>query len=318
MGVKTYQYAIERPGIQVVAAVDKSTYLIGQDIGLLSDRPEAGVVIKYSLEDALADVDADIAVLTTVSDMERITPQIEEIVKLGLPVVTTCEELSYPWDEASELADRIDAVAIEHGVAVLGTGINPGFLMDALPGFLSGVCKSVNTIQVKRFQDAKFRRIPFQKKIGAGLTLEEFEAKKADGTLRHVGLTESMQFVASQLGWKLSKTEDIIEPVIAAERIQTDDLVIDQGMAAGVRQTGNGYVNGEVKIKLIFQAAVGEPASFDEVKIDGEPNIYSKIEGGVNGDIATCSIVLNALPSVIKAEPGLRTMSDIPMISRWE
>ena len=158
----------------------------------------------------------------------------------------------------------------------------------------------------------------FQKKIGAGLTLDEFAARKADGSLRHVGLTESIQFVARQLGWKLSGTEDIIEPVIVQEQITTNDMTIEPGMAAGVRQTGNGYVNDEIKIKLIFQAAVGEPSSYDEVQIGGEPDIWSRIEGGVNGDIATCSIVLNALPSILKAPAGLRTMSDIPMISRWE
>ena len=147
--------------------------------------------------------------------------------------------------------------------------------------------------------------------------IEEFERKRADGSLRHVGLTESMQFIAAQLGWILDHTEDIIEPVVADSDVSTEGVDIKKGMAAGVRQTGNGYINGRKKIELIFRAAVGEPESYDEIRIDGTPNITSKIAGGVNGDVATCAITLNALRSVINAQPGLHTMATVPMVSYY-
>ena len=315
LGKKMYQYALERSSIKVVGAVDVNPSIVGQDLGLFCDRPKASIPISGSLEEVLAQTGADLVVLTTVSDMARIAPQIEGIVKHGLAVVTTCEELSYPYHTAPALAEQMDRIAKEHGVAVLGTGINPGFLMDALPAFISGICQKVDKIEVNRFQDAQYRRIPFQQKIGAGMDLDAYEKKKQSGTLRHVGLTESLHFVAGQLGWKLDHTEDVLSPVIAKEKIETKDLTILPGQASGVNQIGNGYMNGEVKVKLTFQAAVGEPESYDEVIITGEPNIRSRIPGGVNGDIGTCAITLNAIHSVLKANPGLRTMSDVPMVS---
>jgi 4-hydroxy-tetrahydrodipicolinate reductase len=221
----------------------------------------------------------------------------------------------YPWDNSKEWSETIDRAAKDKKVAVLGTGVNPGFLMDALPSMLTGVCNQVERVEVRRYQNAQFRRIPFQKKIGAGLSLEEFEKRKNEGSLRHVGLTESMYFLASQLGWTLDKTEDKIEPVIADRMIQTEAMTLISGQAAGVRQIGKGWVDGVEKIKLTFQASVGEPDSYDEIEIFGTPHIRSRIMGGVHGDIATCSIILNACRSILKATPGLRTMADIPMIT---
>jgi 4-hydroxy-tetrahydrodipicolinate reductase len=315
LGIKTYRYASGRSDLHIVAAVDKAPSLVGQDLGILAGGEPAGIHVTDDLPGAVIAARPDIAVLTTVSDMERIVSQVEEIVALGIPVVSTCEELSYPWNESPELAERIDTAARKTGVAVLGTGVNPGFLMDSLPSFLTAVSDSVDKVEVNRFQDAQFRRIPFQKKIGAGLDMAEFEAKKRDGSLRHVGLTESLRFIANQLGWKLDRTEDIISPVIATEKIETKDISILQGQAAGVRQVGRGIKGGEEKIRLVFQAAVGEPESYDEIRITGVPEIHSKIIGGVNGDVATCAITLNAIRSVLKAEPGLRTMADVPMVS---
>jgi len=244
--------------------------------------------------------------------MEKITPQIEEIVRNGLPIVSTCEELSYPWETSFAMATQIDKTAKNTNVAVLGTGVNPGFLMDALPCFLTAVCQRVERVSVSRIQNAAFRRIPFQKKIGAGLDIEQFESLKATGSLRHVGLTESVQLIADSMGWELSKTEDIITPVIAEKEIRTDAMVVPAGFAAGVNQVGRGWVDGDEKITLHFKAAVGEPESYDKVEIQGEPDITSTISGGVNGDVATCAITINALNQILMVPPGLRTMAEMP------
>ena len=315
LGIKVAQFIGERKGLITVAAVDKNPELLGKDLGLHCGRATSGVKIYGSLEEVVKTAKPDVAVLTTVSDMERITPQVEEILGFGIPIVSTCEELSHPWDCAPTLSKRIDEAAKANGVAVVATGVNPGFLMDALPTFLTAVCQDVEFIQVNRYQDAQYRRIPFQKKIGAGLSLEAFEVKKQTGTLRHVGLTESMQLIANRMRWSLDKTEDILTPVIAEEETSTSAMIIQKGDARGVRQVGNAYSNGELKIKLVFQAAVGEAASYDEVIIKGKPDITSRIQGGVNGDIATCAITLNAIPQVIRTTAGLKTMADIPLVS---
>ncbi|MBK7871238.1 MAG: dihydrodipicolinate reductase [Saprospiraceae bacterium] len=315
LGIKIANFIKERRGLTTVAAVDKNPDLAGKDLGIICGGEASGILIQSELNQAVAKEKPDIAVLTTVSDMQRITPQIEEIVALGIPIVSTCEELCYPWDAAPSLAKRIDEAAKQNKVAVVGTGVNPGFLMDALPTFLTAVCQDVTSVQVNRYQDAQFRRLPFQQKIGAGLTPTEFEQKKQDGSLRHVGLTESMQFIAHRMGWKLTKTEDIIEPILAEADLQTKDLSIQKGQARGVRQVGNGYVGEDIKVHLVFQATVGEPQSYDEIIIRGNPDIISRIPGGVNGDVATCAIVLNAIPQVLRAQSGLQTMADIPLVS---
>jgi 4-hydroxy-tetrahydrodipicolinate reductase len=311
LGIKIAKMIAERKNVKTVAAVDINPSLNGKDLGELCGETANGVLISNNLKQAVADAQPDVAVLTTVSDVVRITPQLEAILSLGIPVVSTCEELSHPWNESPELSREIDDAAKANQVAVVATGVNPGFMMDALPTFLTSVCQDVQKIKVKRFQDAQFRRIPFQKKIGAGLTLTEFETKKQNGTLRHVGLTESMQMIAQRMGWRLDKTEDIIEPVVAKTEVETSAMTIPKGNAMGVRQVGRAYVNGEVLIELIFQAAVGETESFEEVQIEGKPNIKSRIDGGVNGDIATGAITINAIPRVLEATPGLKTMMTI-------
>lgn len=315
LGKQIANYISERPNIVTVGAVDKQSHLIGMDLQQSYGAPPSGVEIKENVRDALDGVEADVAILSTVSDMERITPQIIELVELGLPVVTTCEELFFPWDESPELAQRIDEAAKRNQVAVVATGVNPGFLMDTLPTVLTTLCQRVDSIEVNRFQDAQFRRIPFQRKIGAGLSIDEFETKKAEGTLRHVGLTESMQFIAHKLGWELDHVEDIINPVIAKEDIDNHAIKIKKGHTTGVSQIGRAYSNDHLRISLIFQATVGEPESYDEIYIKGEPNLNFKIAGGVNGDIATSATILNAIPALISASPGLKTMGDIPITS---
>lgn len=316
LGKKIANFIAERNNVETVAAVDKNPENIGLDIAqTYGDQQLTGVVIESDFGTAVKDKQIDVAILSTFSDMERVTAQIEEIVAHGIPVVSTCEELSYPWDCAPALAQRIDDAAKLHGVAVVGTGVNPGFLMDTLPTVLTTACQRVDSIEINRFQNAQYRRIPFQKKIGAGLTMSAFEVKKAAGTLRHVGLTESMQFIAHRMGWKLDHTEDIINPVIAQEDIVTPYLTIPKGHATGVSQIGRAYSGDDLRISLVFQATVGEPASYDEIFIKGEPDIHSRINGGINGDVATSAVIINTIGSLLRSKPGLQTMADLPLVS---
>jgi 4-hydroxy-tetrahydrodipicolinate reductase len=315
LGIKTYQYIAEKQSMQTVAAVDINPDLRNKDLGEISDGNANGVLIQQEIAAVKNLSEVDAVVLTTSSSMKSIAPQLDHILDFGLPIVSTCEELTFPWKNDARLADQIDRKAKKKGVAIVSTGVNPGFMMDTLPSMLTGVCKKVDYIHVNRTQDASIRRLPFQQKIGAGLSLEDFEKKKQTGTLRHVGLTESMQFIAESVGWELDHTEDIISPVIAEADTQTSSMFIPAGHALGVRQIGRASYKGKEKIKLIFEAAVGTGKAFDEIKITGQPDINSRIEGGVHGDIATCSIVLNTIPKILTASPGLNTMRDIPIVS---
>ena len=212
-------------------------------------------------------------------------------------------------------ARRVDQICRDSGIACVGTGVNPGFLMDYLPTVLTGLCQKVTGVRVWRIQDASVRRIPFQQKIGAGLTKREFEAKRKDGTLRHVGLPESVDFIAARLGWRLDRVTESIEPVIAEQGVTTGYKPIAKGMARGVFQVGRGFVGNDEVITLTFRAAVGEPESYEEIKIEGEPAFSSRIAGGINGDIATCAVTLNAVRSILEVSPGLKTMADLPVPS---
>jgi hypothetical protein len=315
LGRKITQFLIERPAFRLVAATDTDPELAGRPLGEVCGLPGLDLPIHRSLREAVRDGNPQVAILTTVYDMARITPQLEELLAFRLPVVSTCEELCFPWISHPDLAKRIDREARRRRVAILGTGVNPGFLMDTLPVCLTAVCQKVEAVRVSRIQDAAFRRLPFQKKIGAGLNLEQFEAKSREGTLRHVGLTESMHLIAARMGWRLDRTEDHLSPVVAQSRIVTETLTIEAGQAAGVQQIGRGFAGAEEKITLSFRASVGEPNPQDSVEIAGTPPFVSTIRGGINGDVATCAITLNAVPRLLAAGPGLKTMVDIPVIS---
>jgi 4-hydroxy-tetrahydrodipicolinate reductase len=233
----------------------------------------------------------------------------------GANVISTCEELTYPYRKEPQLSADIDKEARNKGVTVLATGVNPGFTMDTWPLFMTGVCQQVKKIKVVRVQDASPRRGPFQKKIGAGLTLKEFNELVAAGTLRHVGLPESIAMIAGGLGWKLDKITESIEPVVARSRVETDSVMVRPGQAAGVRQVGKGIRAGDELISLEFEAYVGAPESYDAVYITGTPGLEAVIKGGTPGDIATAAITVNCVHRVMDAPPGLLTMKDVPIVT---
>ncbi|MCX8083026.1 MAG: Gfo/Idh/MocA family oxidoreductase [bacterium] len=314
IGIKTAQYITERNCFDIIAAIDIDPQKIGKKLSDFTGIRDSNVIIQKA-EDVLGKKKIDVVVLTTVSSLKKAKPQIIEILKYGINIVSTCEELSYPWLTQPEIAEEIDETAKKNNVSVLGTGVNPGFLMDLLPLIFTAVCQNVEKIKVERLQDASKRRIPFQKKVGVGLTIEEFSEKVKAGTLRHVGLTESIHMIAHRMGWNIEKTEDIIEPVVADREININGVLIEKGKVLGVKQTGKGFSKGVELITLIFVAAAGIEEPYDRVSIKGTPDIESTIKGGVNGDIATSAIVINAIPVVVKAKPGLRTMADIEPVT---
>ena len=316
IGCQSVRYLIERAHFDLVGAVDSDPQKVGVDVGALAGlKSSLGLSITADSTKLLSEREVDIVVLTTSSSLEQIRPQIIEIVNFGKNVVSTCEELMYPWLSSPSVAKEIDSAARENNVSVLSTGVNPGFLMDFLPLVMTSICRDVKKVTVERIQDAQFRRLPFQEKIGAGLSLQEFEERVRLGNLRHVGHTESMHLVASGLGWKLERTQDDVEPVVASEPVVTQNFTIEPGRVLGVNQIGRAYVDSKEVITLVFRASIGEPDPRDRILIQGNPQIDMAITEGVNGDTATCAIVVNAIPVVLQAPPGLRTMADVTPIS---
>ncbi|NUP89017.1 MAG: dihydrodipicolinate reductase [Candidatus Sumerlaeia bacterium] len=316
IGCQAVRYLAERPSLALVGAVDIDPAKHGRDAGeIVGLEKPLGVAVDERLGETLRATKPDVAVVTTASSVVKVMPTLMEIVTQGINVVSTCEELACPWHRAPEESRQLDAAAREHGVTVLGTGVNPGFLMDALPATLTAVCREVHHITVERLQDAQHRRLPFQQKIGVGLTPDQFAAKVTSGTLRHVGLAESMHMVAAQLGWVLDEVQDVISPVTAQSRVTASGVTVEPGQALGVEQIGTGTMGGREVIRLVFRAALGLPETRDRILIKGTPVIEMVIPGGVNGDVATCAITVNAIPAVLAAAPGLKTMTEIPTVS---
>lgn len=318
IGQQIVRYACEREDLRLVAAVDTDPGKVGCDIGALLAGDPLGVAVVADGAAALTDSDAEAVIVATVSSVAKVEAQIQLCIEHGKHVVASTEELAYPWDSHPEVARRIDAAARAKGVTVLATGVNPGLAMDTLPLTLSGACRHIESIHVQRHQDAGMRRLPFQKKIGAGLSAEAFTAQAAAGTIRHVGFTESIQMIARTLGWELEGTEDKVSPVIAATPVASPFLQVAAGQAAGVRQVAVGYQEGRAAITLELEAYLGHPAPKDAVTIKGDPSLYSEVKGGINGDVATCAMVVNALPKVVAAAPGLKTMPEIATVSWFD
>lgn len=315
IGCSVVRYACQRPDIEIVGAVDIDKKLVGRDLGEVAGTGKLGVSISADADAVLSRSRADVVLLTTTSSLKGVYPQIQRCVAAGVNVLSTCEELAYPYRKDPRLSADIDKMAKANNVTVLATGVNPGFLMDAWPLFMTGVCQQVKRVRAVRVQDASPRRGPFQKKIGAGCTPDEFKKLVAAGTLKHVGLPESIAMIAGGLGWTLDDITESIEPVISRKSVKTDFVAVKPGQAAGVRQVGKGIRAGEELITLEFEAYVGAPESYDAVYIAGIPNLEVVIKGGTHGDIATAAIAVNSVRRVIEAPPGLITMKDLPIVS---
>jgi 4-hydroxy-tetrahydrodipicolinate reductase len=316
IGAGVVRQVAARRGFTIVGAVDVDPAKAGRDLGEVCD---VGRKLRVKVTDDLAKtikaVRPDIAVLCTSSALKKVVPEFEAVLKLKVPIVSTTEELVYPVKSNAAAARRIDALAKRSRVAVLGTGVNPGFLMDALPIALTAVCQRVTAIEIDRVQDAAVRRLPFQLKIGAGLTRDEFMARVKDQTVRHVGLAESITMIADALGWKLDRVTDDVHPKMADQAVASDVVSVEAGRVCGLIQDGVGYRRGQPIIKLHMEAYLGAPEAYDAVRVMGDPPLSMKLAGGVHGDIATASIVVNSIPKVLQAQPGLRTMRDVALPS---
>lgn len=306
-----------RRGFALVGGVDLDPAHRGRDLGEVAYGEPLGVSVATDLGAALAELAPQVAVVCTGSSLERVAPTLEACLAAGAAVVSTTEELAWPWRERPELAARLDDAARAAGRALLGTGVNPGFAMDALPLALTAVCERVDAVVVRRVQDAARRRLPFQLKIGAGLSAEEFRARVVAGTVRHVGLAESVGMIAAALGWELDEITDSIEPRIAAGPVASPQLEVAAGRVCGLLQVGIGREGGRERVRLELDAHLGAPESYDEVEIAGSPALRSRVVGGLPGDLATAAVVVNAVPRVLAAPPGLVTMKDLPPPYCW-
>jgi 2,4-diaminopentanoate dehydrogenase len=317
IGSAMARHVIERPGLKLVGAVDVDPAKVGRDAGeVVGLEQKLGFPVVSSVSQVLAAQPAEVALHTTSSYFDLFKDQVIELVNAGLDVVSTAEELSFPWLAHPGPAAEVDAAARRAGKTVLGTGVNPGFLMDSLPLNLTAICQRVDHIEVRREQNASKRRGPFQAKIGSGLTVEEFQVRMAAGRMGHVGLPESMGMLFDSLGHKLVDYQATVEPVVAERRTVTSFFDVPAGRVVGLKQVAIGCGPEGEFARLVFIAALDHAQDQDTIIIRGKPDLEMTVRG-TNGDIATIAIAVNAIPRVLSAGPGLVTMRDLPLVAHW-
>ncbi|MCX7825163.1 MAG: dihydrodipicolinate reductase [Verrucomicrobiae bacterium] len=303
IGVATAKLVQQKRALRLVAAVD-----VRPGVG-----KELGVPLFISVAAAVKKHPADVAIVTTGSRFLRARALLNEIFAAGLHVVSSCEELLFPWHRHPREADATDRAARRAGVACLGTGVNPGFVMDTLAAVTSGVCQRVDAVRVWRIQDVSRRRPQLQEKVGAGMDEDEFRGLVAAGAIGHVGLQESLALIAHGLGWKLSRVTERIEPVIAPRDCASRHMRVRKGQVAGVSQVARGFRDGKEVLRLDLKMFMGAENPRDEVQISGVPPMRLIIPGATPGDHATAAILVNCVPLIVTAPPGLRTMLELPV-----
>jgi hypothetical protein len=314
IGASIVRLMRQKNALEIVGAIDTDPKKVGRDLGEVVGSPDApwGVLVSGDAATTLA-ISADIVVHSTSSYLTSVMDQLLACLAAGLCVVSTCEELAYPFRKHPQFSKVLDAAAQDEGVALVGTGVNPGFVMDKLPLTLSAVSQRVDWVSAVRVVDASKRRLPLQKKIGAGMTPDEFRAQVAAGVIKHHGLPESIAMVADGLGFQLDDISESIEPMIADEVIKTEFLEVAPGQVAGVHQVARGTASGKEKIFVELKMYVGAKEPADTVVLKGDPNLTLTIPGGTHGDVATAAVVVNAIPSILAANAGLRTSRDLPL-----
>ena len=241
IGASIVRLMRQKASLEIVGAIDKDPAKVGRDLGEVVGATDApwGVLVLADAAAMLARP-VDMVVHCTSSYLADVMDQLLGCLSAGCCVVSTCEELAYPWRKHPALSAKLDAAAKEEGVALVGTGVNPGFVMDKLVLTLSAISQKVDSAKAIRIVDASKRRLPLQKKIGAGMTPEEFRAQVAAGVIKHHGLPESAAMIADGLGISLDEITETIEPVIAEEVVKTEFLEVAAGQVAGVHQIARG------------------------------------------------------------------------------
>jgi hypothetical protein len=316
IGREVVRLMLQRADLQVVAACDIDPDLVGASLGAVLSEPAAdGVTISERLTDVSGTSGSDLVVThTTSSSLARCLPELLAALEAGAHVVSSCEELSYPWIQAPEEAATLDDAARAAEVSVVGTGVNPGFAMDYLPVVLSGAARQVESVRVHRVQDAGQRRRPLQAKVGAGISPDEFERRVAGRAIGHVGLTESAQAVAAALGWDGGGdlvTTETIRPALAETAVPSVFGVIEPGEVTGIDQVAVVTVDDVERVRLRLSMAVGIGPSRDDIWLTGDPDLHLSVPRGLHGDLATAAALVNTIGSIRHAEPGLRVMSEL-------
>src|SRR5262245_15818758 len=312
IGIETLKLTATKPWAEIVGGVDIDPQKVGHSLADLTGVATLSSAHVYSSFDQLP-TQPEVVLHTSVSRFRQAYAQIEPMVRAGVSVVSSCEELVFPQLKESALANQLDTLCRKHNARVLGTGVNPGFVMDALPLCLTGVCRNVERIEIERIVDASKRRLPLQRKIGSGLAPDDFRQLFREGKMGHVGLVESLALIAHALGWPIGEIKETCEPMIAACDIRTEFLEVKEGLTCGIHHLAEAKTDGGKQLVLDLKMYLNAEDPHDAISITGDPPIDAVLRGGVHGDRATAAALVNAVPLTLQAPPGLLLMTDLPL-----
>lgn len=310
-----------KQGIQIVGAIGQNPIQFDRDLGDVLDLAPCGIKVSANPEEVLA-LEADVVLVATTSLAKDVFPQIKQILEAKKNVITIAEEMSAPHAQSPDLAAEIDQLAKMNGVTVLGTGVNPGFVLDTLILTLTGVCQRIDRVEAARVNDLSPFGPTVMQTQGVGTTVEEFQKGVDDGTIvGHIGFQESIYLIATALGWEIDQVEETREPIVTKVYRETPHVKVEPGMVAGCRHIARGYSKGKELISLehpqqIHPHLEGNKTG-DYITIHGTPTIKFSDEQEIPGGIGTMAIAVNMIPQVIAAKPGLKTMVDLPMPHGW-
>lgn len=322
MGSGMAEVLLKKKGVEIVGVCDmypkivnKSMYeIMGIERG---DRRE--VIISDKIEETIKEGAADVVLVATDSFVKGVFDKVKFCLERKINVITTAEQMAYPQADEPELSDKLDKIARENGVTVLGTGINPGLIMDLLVVALTGACVDVDHIKAERVNSLSPFGPAVMDEQGVGISLDEFNDKMEDGSLAgHVGFSESVNMISDALGWKLSdKVKQTMEPIVSKVYRKAPYAEVEEGAVAGCEMLGYGYVDGEEKIEMVHPQQV-EPQlegvdTGDYITIKGNPDVNMAIKPEVPGGVGTIAMCINMIPQVINAGSGLKTMLDLPV-----
>ncbi len=321
MGSGMARMLLKKKGVEIVGVCDRHPDRVNKDIFEVlgierGDRKS--VIINENIEEVVSEKSCDLCLCATDSFTQKAFPRLKYVLEQKVNVISTAEEMAYPKAQNPELAKELDRIAKENGVSILGTGINPGLIMDLLVVCLTGCMTDVEYVEAKRVNSLSPFGPAVMEEQGVGITVEDFNKGVADGSLAgHVGFSESINMIADAIGWNVEKLEQQMKPIVTTVDRKSPYGFAAAGNVAGVNMTGQGYVDGEVKIDMIHPQQI-EPEmegtfTGDYITIKGTPEVNMAIKPEVEGGLGTIAMCVNMIPQVINANPGLKTMLDLPV-----
>ena len=316
IGSEMAKLVTTKPGLDLLGGVDLAEDKLGKNLSkIIGVEKILNSNVVPDLKQALDNHKGDVVLHATKSSLKDIEKQLSEALEMGMNVISTSEELSFPWIQNPECSMRLDKLAKRKDVSILGVGINPGLILDSFVLALTGICADIEEIIATRVVDASTRRLPLQRKIGAGITTNEFQNRVDSGTIGHVGLIESFSMICEGLGLKVISVENILNPVIAKEDVNSKYIKVNAGQVTGIEQRISGMFDKNIILNLNLRMYLGAQEPYDEIIIKGTPNLNVRFDGGISGDLATAAIAVNSIPRILNAPPGLITAKDLPMAS---